>query len=717
MADRHYVLSKAMTSDARYQDDSPCRRVKLFMESPTEKISHDAAKNSPLTSPDMTQVVPNGQASPFDLEFGAEIGGMLDMSDDQVTQVSDCIEKVVCGSNSSNEGSPVADDTPARCHVAQSARKRVCYDVVSTPPDASPLIVFESQPMVTKDSIPENSQDLLIEIDSVPASPKTTDESMEAIGIESDSATVPVKNTIAKNDEWSIVRDKMKHMGWRHADGSALVTHFFLPPGGKLQRQGGRLNEDYVEDVFGMQKYAYKHLGWGGDENFLRDLKELESTRPAEGGRLKRRQTNFRVESQNTKRLVKPQSIRQTAIEARAETRANGGASESDNEAAHSIQESETTKRPAKGAATSTREPQSTPILARPRSGQKRATEARGKIQASGSVSESDKEVAQSSPESLTGKRPAQGTVTKVSKLVSKQAKTQQVRARHPDRMKTIGEKLKACQSALDTQFRLDTLSGVAVAGVAPEHQTPFQRNVGSLCTFLRAVVETKGAHGEKWGDPANLYICGAPGVGKTSAMQWAHKQTKLWASEKQGLENLLLPSFCFINADDMQTSSNALKKITEMIADALSLKGKRRTREGVEKALEGGPRSHSCLVMVVDEIDLLLSERSKRSAVPSSSSETALKMLCEWSTAQNFRFALIGISNSIGNQQVQRLQRFGLVSGRIEHQSRLSSKSSLTALLFFRRTIQLFFLPITKKISSKSSKIAWAAMLSILKP
>jgi Cdc6-like AAA superfamily ATPase len=682
MADRHSIVATAMTSDAHYQDETPCRRVKLFIESPDEKISHVATENSPLTSPNtdnivMTQDVPNGQASPFDLEFGAEIGGMLAMSDDQGTQVSDCIEKVVCGNNSPK------DDTPARRHLEQSARKKVCYDVLSTPPDASPLIFFESHPMETEESMTENSQDLFIEIDSDPASSKKTNESTTDIGIECQSASVAVKSTIATNDEWSIAHDKMKFMGWRHATGSGLVNHYFLPPGGKLQRQGGRLDEDYVEDIFGMQKYAYKHLGWGGDEDFLRDLKELESTRPAEGGRSKRRQNIFSVELQNAQRLVKPRSDRKRAAEARIETQANGSAFESENEAAQSIPENETTKRPAKRAATttSTQEPQSTQRSVRPRSGQKSAAEARVKIQGSRSVNESHKGVPQSSPEIVTTQRPAQRAATIASNLVLQKAKITQVRAGHPDRMKTVGEKLKACQRALDTQFSLGTLSGVAGVGVAPEHQSLFQRNVGSLSAFLRAVVETKGARGEKLGDPASLYICGAPGVGKTSAVQWACKETELWASEKQGLDNLLLPSFCFINADDMQTTSNALKKITEIIADALSLKGKRRTREGVEKALEGGPRSHSCLVMVVDEIDLLLSERSKRSDVPSSSSETALKMLCELSTAQNFRFALIGISNAVGNQHVKRLQRFGLVSGQKLALKPSNSRTSLTAL------------------------------------
>jgi hypothetical protein len=401
-------------------------------------------------------------------------------------------------------------------------------------------------------------------------------------------------------------------MGWKHAKGNGLIAYFFIPPGGKLKSKGGRLDEDYVEEIFGMQKYAYRHLGWDGDEDFIRKLKESESRSSPEDERSQRRQsmrqTNVTVETPSMRGMLRPQSDPKRAAEMQIETQLSGSASKSDNEDSRLSPERVTTKGSVKRASTAT------------------------------------------------------------STRVSKKAKASYLRPGHPDRKKTIGEKLKACQGALDTQFSLGTLSGVAGAGVNPENQTLFQKNVGGLSNFLRAVVESAGAHGEERGDPASLYICGAPGVGKTSAVQWAYKQTELWASNQQTFNSLLLPSFCFVNAADMQTTSNALKRIIEDIADALSLKGKCRTREGVEKALDssqGGRRIYSCLVMVVDEIDMLLSERSKISTAASSTGEVALKMLCEWSATKNFRFALIGVSNSVGNQRVRRLQQFGLVRRR----------------------------------------------------
>ena len=629
MVDRHCVAAALIDSDACIKDVSPVRCTKLFLESPDARISNvshvaerQASSNSPLSSPEFDHVILNGQASdsgsPFDPELEKEIGGMLDKSDDQGTQVSDCIEKVVCGENSPEAGSTIVQsvtgDSPVGSHIPQSARKKVCYDVVSTQPDASPALFSEIQPTKTNESMtqPDASPALFSYIQ-----PTKTSESMISYAgdtvVETDCALVsPKEITIAKNDEWSIVQEKMKLMGWKHAKGNGLISHFFIPPGGKLKSKGGRLDEDYVEDIFGMQKYAYRYLGWDGDEDFIRKLKESESRSSPEDERSQRRQsmrqTNVTVEMPSMRGMLRPQSDPKRAAEMQIETHLSGSASKSDNEDSRLSPERVTTK---------------------------------------GSV-----------------KRASTATSTRVSKKV----KASHLRAGHPDRKKTIGEKLKACQGALDTQFSLGTLSGVAGAGVNPENQTLFQKNVGGLSNFLRAVVESAGAHGEERGDPASLYICGAPGVGKTSAVQWACKQTELWASNQQTFNSLLFPSFCFVNAADMQTTSNALKRIIEDIADALSLKGKCRTREGVEKALDssqGGRRIYSCLVMVVDEIDMLLSERSKISTAASSTGEVALKMLCEWSATKNFRFALIGVSNSVGNQRVRRLQQFGLVRRR----------------------------------------------------
>ena len=53
----------------------------------------------------------------------------------------------------------------------------------------------------------------------------------------------------------------------------------YIAPDGKHPREGGILDQDFVKEVFGLKKYAYNHLGWGGDEAFLKELHDMNSPR------------------------------------------------------------------------------------------------------------------------------------------------------------------------------------------------------------------------------------------------------------------------------------------------------------------------------------------------------------------------------------------------------------------------------------------------------
>jgi hypothetical protein len=65
---------------------------------------------------------------------------------------------------------------------------------------------------------------------------------------------------------------------------------------------------------------------------------------------------------------------------------------------------------------------------------------------------------------------------------------------------------------------------------------------------------------------------------------------------------------------------------------------------------------------VVVDEVDLLLLERRASSEKPSRGSEKALKTLMDWSMDENFHLALIGVLNSVGNENFKILQQLGPV-------------------------------------------------------
>ncbi len=503
--------------------------------------------------------------SPPEPAFRQEIHEMFEASQDRGSPGSDCIENIIGGSESPRASSPTDESALAAAghRKSQGGSENVAVGM------GSECVVGAEDAFDIKEA---------------------------AI------VRMPIVQ-VEKNDDWNTVHAKLKMLGWTHSNGKGLVTDFFLPPGGKLPSAGGRLNEDYVEELVGMKKFAYERLGWAGDEAFLVELENsLSRNNTPEGTRSLRKHSNTRASPRNRNNGEVTTSARRTLKE-------------------QSMLES---------------------------NDDRRRTRSVDDDRSSANASSSSAGVSEGRTRKGATRAPT--------------SQTKRLRSGHPDLKRTAGEKLKACQAALGTSFNIKTLSA---AGDGEENgQTVFQANVDRLHSFIQATVNSEGMHGEGAGDPACLYLCGAPGVGKTSAVKYAIKETERLASENQNIANMLLPSFCFVNAADVISP----KAISEKIADALKLKGQRRTIEQVRKALDSSQSakrasSCSCIILIIDEIELLLSERGKTSDIPTSNGEEALKMLGEWASDQNFTFALIGISNSIGNQQAKRLQKFGLVS------------------------------------------------------
>ena len=656
------------------EDNSPQRPIKLFNESmkknpvrnskvvPFDSESRGSSSLYPASHEVGGKVT---QApSPDNLAFEEEIMGVLANSEDQGTPSSDYIKKSISGGLSLG----TAADSPVSCNFQQASQEAIdaksgnqtLFSPVTMPAKLNPstgtksrgelfegrnetcvegggrsLVVqnstaFASKPASQDAIVPNSVGDRSLSSPSV-GTPTSTGEVLEndnesyvedldrsfeecspldakdARGMLKHNdgvAMAPTKISIAKKDDWPTVYKKMIQMGWTYTRGTGLVNHLYCAPGGKLPRNGGRLDVDYVEEPFGLQKYAFYNLGWGGDELFHRHLDEDKSGKPNERGR------SSRARSSPKRFGVQKLPNLQSRVKGKA------------------------------AAATSA---------------------------------------------------PYKNTVARKA-------------GSHRKGTKTTGAELKACRAALGTAVGATLLSGLSHSTVQPSDRTVFEKNVDGIREFVRGAIQAEGAHGEKRGDPASLYVCGAPGVGKTSAVQFVCKESEEWASKRKSMANLDLPAFCFVNAAHMQQTSNASKYITEMMADALSLKGKAPTTEQVKNALDPSKvgrkgLSCCCLIMVVDEIELLLANGQ------ASSSEKALSMLCDWSSTPTLRFALIGISNCIGNVHARRLQKFGLVSRYLlfltvcaHDLPELISDASC-----FRRTTRLPFRPTRKRNSLKS--------------
>lgn len=151
---------------------------------------------------------------------------------------------------------------------------------------------------------------------------------------------------------------------------------------------------------------------------------------------------------------------------------------------------------------------------------------------------------------------------------------------------------------------------------------------------------------------PAALYVCGEPGVGKTSGVMFCCNKLK---DEGQTYDfDVKVAKF---NASDLK-STDALH---QELGSVLRTKA---TKKAIVSKLRGANSSKKnkppFLVVVVDEIDMMLSESQLVST--HLKSEQVLKEMLEYTSDPDIKFALIGISNSSGSHKYGRLHQIGKV-------------------------------------------------------
>jgi AAA domain len=195
-----------------------------------------------------------------------------------------------------------------------------------------------------------------------------------------------------------------------------------------------------------------------------------------------------------------------------------------------------------------------------------------------------------------------------------------------------VREKLEACLAALGNEE-----SGKVVAS------GNLKRSHDEIRKFLRHVIKSKGRKGGKSKVNAPiLYICGAPGTGKTSStMQLCHEAIDENKSSLESWENP--PRVSFQNCSVLQSLSKA---------DALE-KIKKDLKMTTFNRCEDESTSFAAIV-VLDEVDNL---------VGSSRSEDILETLSCLAKDEKTVLSLIGISNSVHNKKTHRMFEFGMVS------------------------------------------------------
>lgn len=213
----------------------------------------------------------------------------------------------------------------------------------------------------------------------------------------------------------------------------------------------------------------------------------------------------------------------------------------------------------------------------------------------------------------------------------------------------TDHEKLRACGNALNTA------NHAARPTIINDRSSKFASNIRAVSTFLDAVVGSNGQHGGEAGEPTALYVCGAPGLGKTSGVKWccinAVKSANHQASQTK---------VCNINAGFLAKQTSPLQCVLSELGGCLGTKAAKPPTKAIKKMLKSSEDkpNKTLIILVVDEIDALVSGRDTSTA-----GEACLRTLLAWANDPVMQIALIGISNCMNDAKTDRILELGSVS------------------------------------------------------
>lgn len=184
-----------------------------------------------------------------------------------------------------------------------------------------------------------------------------------------------------------------------------------------------------------------------------------------------------------------------------------------------------------------------------------------------------------------------------------------------------------------------------------------FDKNIKKVERFVRAVIDSEGTHGLDNDSPASLYVCGGPGLGKTAGVRACCERLTM-EHVSDGDTDLRRPIVCYINANLTQMSLDPMGVVLQRMAETIGMKDFQGSSFKSIKA--NMSRKQSQLILVVDELDMLLSEQESSETL--SKQEETLEALAMWAKDPDVPLSLIGISNRKGNVKYERLIELGEV-------------------------------------------------------
>lgn len=206
-----------------------------------------------------------------------------------------------------------------------------------------------------------------------------------------------------------------------------------------------------------------------------------------------------------------------------------------------------------------------------------------------------------------------------------------------PDQVQGRTKKLEACMAALGLSFNMGK--------VTRPRGSKLMENLDTISDILRKQIDyhLKDEREKLLDHP--LYICGPPGIGKTSGVRCCIEAAVAFSKTHPEYEEGSDPIPLFIEASSLTVSSNPMESLLRFVAEVFGINSS--SKAAVEKKLVASKRGciGNLLILVIDEIDMLLE-----------GNQTVLKLLHSWTTNKKMKLVLCGISNSTGNDNYFRL-------------------------------------------------------------
>lgn len=204
---------------------------------------------------------------------------------------------------------------------------------------------------------------------------------------------------------------------------------------------------------------------------------------------------------------------------------------------------------------------------------------------------------------------------------------------------RTVGEKLQSCLEVL----RKENESVVGCRKVVSSKRRIMEFFNDVICSRAKQTRQQL---------PPIMYVCGAPGSGKTMTVEeCARVATEEFSAAREDYE--APPRVVYINCSHMRGMSTDVA-----LHHTLSLA---RTTERDIKSNHQDEDGKPVVVFVLDEIDYLISAGVNKDHLIKT--EKYLQKIIEWAKSETHLVGLVGISNSVENEKAQRLETLGFVS------------------------------------------------------